>query len=89
MHSLSPIGDKLANDAPAREIARVPLEMRGHVLRLAIELAEGGELSARLIRPAASELGVEEGAPMLPRNGDDSIQAPDALARAVVDRANS
>jgi len=35
---------------------------------------------------AASELGVEEGAPVLRRNGDDRIQTPDAVARAVVER---
>jgi hypothetical protein len=29
-----------------------------------------------------TELGVEDGTPMLPRNGDDRIQAPDALAPA-------
>ena len=62
----------------------MPPELRGHVLRLAIELAEGGGLSARLIRLAASELGVE-GTPLLPRNGDDRVQTPDALARAVVE----
>jgi len=28
---------------------------------------------------------VEDGAPVLPRNGDDRIQTPDALARAVVE----
>jgi hypothetical protein len=75
----------LANEALAREIARVPFELRGHVLRLAVELAEGEESSARLVRLAASELGVEDGTPMLPRNGDDQIQTPDALARAVVE----
>ena len=63
----------------------MPLEPRGHVPRLAIEPAEGGELSTGLIRLAAPELGVEDGAPMLPRNGDDRIQTPDALARAVVE----
>jgi hypothetical protein len=39
----------------------------------------------RFGRLAASELGVEDGAWMLPRNGDDGIQTPDALARAVVE----
>ena len=50
-----------------------------------IEPPEGGELSAGLIGLAASGLRVEGGAPALPRNGDDSIQTPDALARAVVE----
>jgi hypothetical protein len=76
---------KLANEAKAREIARVPLGLRWHVLRLAIELAKGGELSAMFIRLAAAELGVEDGTPMLPRNGDGQIQTPDALARADVE----
>jgi hypothetical protein len=80
----SPIGDKLANEAQARELARVPRELRGQVLRLAMELAEGGELTARIIRQAASDLGVE-GTPLLPRNGDDRVQTPDPLARAVVE----
>ncbi len=43
------------------------------------------KLSARLIRLVASELGVEDGAPVLPRNGDDQVQTPDAPARAVVE----
>jgi hypothetical protein len=80
MQRFSPIEDKLANEAQAREIARVLLELRGHVLRLAVELAEGGEPSAGLLRLAASELGAENGPPVLPRNGDDRIQTPDALA---------
>jgi hypothetical protein len=75
----------LADEAQAREIARVQLELRGHVLPLAIELAEGGELSARLIRLATSELGVDAGTRLVPRNGDDRVQTPDALARAVVE----
>jgi len=50
-----------------------------------ISSANDVELSAKLIRLAASELGVEDGAPMLPRNGDDRIQTPDALARAAVE----
>jgi hypothetical protein len=85
MHTLAPIGGKLANEAQPRELARVPHELKGHVLRLAVELAKWGDLNARLIRLAASELGVDGGAPLLPRNGDDRVQTPDALARAVVE----
>jgi hypothetical protein len=48
-------------------------------------IREGRELGARLISLAASELGVEDGAPVLPRNGDDRIPTHDALARAVVE----
>ena len=66
----------MANEAQAWEIARIPLELRGHVLRLAAELAEGGELSARPIRLAASELGVEDGAPVA---GDENGGQPSAF----------
>ncbi|MGA2660945.1 MAG: DUF932 domain-containing protein, partial [Verrucomicrobiota bacterium] len=48
-------------------------------------IREGRELGARLISLAASELGVEDGTPVLPRNGDDRIPTHDALARAVVE----
>jgi hypothetical protein len=56
----------LATDKRVREAARARLEPRPHVLRLAVELAEGGKEAARPSRLAASEFRVEDGAPLLP-----------------------
>jgi len=80
---VSPIGDKLGTESQARELARVPREMRKEVLRLADEMAEGGPLTARLIRQAAIELGVN-GNPLLPNGGNDDVQTPAELAKAIV-----
>ena len=81
--AVSPIGDKLGTESQARELARVPREMRKEVLRLADEMAEGGPLTARLIRQAAIELGVD-GNPLLPNGGNDDVQTPAELAKAIV-----
>ncbi|MGA2656056.1 MAG: hypothetical protein ABSH34_00920 [Verrucomicrobiota bacterium] len=52
-------------------------------MRLAAQLANGGELTARLIRQAAIELGVD-GNPLLPSGGNDDVQTPPELAKAIV-----
>ena len=72
-------------ETQARELTRVPQALRPEVLRLAAQIANGGELTAKLIRLAASELGVDGGIRLVPRNGDDRVQTPDPLARAVVE----
>lgn len=81
---VSPIGDTL-NESQARELARVPKEMRPGVLSLATELAVGNSLTARTIQEAAIQLGaVNGGGTLMPGGGNDDVHTPPWLAKAIV-----
>jgi len=84
---MSPIGDILpSNEGQARELVAVMAEMRGEVMRLATAKAAGRTLTAKVIREAAVELGAckSRGGKLIPPGGDDCIDTPDWLARAIV-----
>ena len=85
LQDLAPMGDKFPlNEGQARELARVPLEMRVPVMEMAAELAGGEELTAKIIREAAGQLGAVSGNKIMPEGGDDGIQTPAWLAEGIV-----
>jgi hypothetical protein len=53
---ISPIGDTLCKEGQDRELVRFPNGMRSEALRLAMELSEDGDLTARNLRQAAVDL---------------------------------
>lgn len=85
LQDLAPMGDKFPlNEGRARELARVPLELRVPVMEMAAELAGGEELTAKIIREAAGQLGAVSGNKIMPEGGDDGIQTPAWLAEGIV-----
>jgi hypothetical protein len=86
---MSPNGDipLPENEGQARELAAALTEMRIEVMRLGVKNAGGKPLTARLIREAAEALGAckPKNGKLIPPGGDDCVNTPDWLAKAIVE----